>query len=148
MIYLTEIKTFAELSKQELEVLKKLNKRNGAFRELLSSLENNKIQFPENIFLALAKKDEAILGWAMLDCSREYNPKAEDPTVMVYVKFDFRRRNIGTTLVECLGRINTEKKKVSAYVWKNGRERRFFKKVAKKLNQNIEVNNPRVYFGK
>jgi hypothetical protein len=147
MIYQTEIKTFAELSDQEIEDLKKVSKRNGSFREILDSLRNKKIQFPELIHLALAKKEDAILGWAMLDCSWEYNPKNPTPTMMVYVKYNFRRKKIGSTLAECLNR-TVPFGKFSAYVWEKERERNFFKKIAKKIDKELEINNPKCYFSK
>lgn len=143
-----EIKSFSDLTPAEAKKLAKIGKKQGAFRELMQSMMNGKINNPKNILLAIGKLGEKICGWVMLDKSGEYNDEEDNAAIMAYVRSEYRKKKIAALLVESLSDEIKKCEAVTAYVYPEGVERKFFLKMSEKIEKPIKFNFPRCYFAK
>lgn len=146
-----KIKSFAELTQEEIKKLQKVGKNDGAFFEILSSLKSGAIKEPEKLFLSIGydtmyESHQPIVGWALLDLAKEYNEESQYPTIMAFVKRKYRSKGFASKLIESLN----EKipNVICAYVSKGHKEREFFQKVSKKINKEILLEIPKCYFAK
>lgn len=128
-VYITTYKKeeILELSNSDINQLSKLGTPNGLMKQYAEDIFSDKLngtkKFVGSMNIAIARNyRNKILGWAYLD-SYEY-----PINIGTYVNSKYRRRNIGTFLIESLLKIKRDKKGINPWT-ETSQSYKFYKKL-------------------